>query len=300
MVLVMKVDLQMHSTYSDGYKTPTELVEIAKNNGVDLLALTDHDGTRGIAEAMEAGAQLGVQVISGTELTTGRGQATLHILGYAFDPANEALQATCASLREDRKRVFVTKLTAINKRLKKEGRPLVDIDGYVYDQKKFFGLGKALDYMVQSGVMYSKEEALTYWSEAPKVPKHAISPQEAIAVVHKAGGIAVLSHALAPKLSLKNIVADVGKQKQLVAELKSAGLDGLECYTPCHSPQDTELALAWAREFDLLPTVGSDWHGPLERIGEQVRAYIPYYVEKPGDVAASDEIMQKLYDRLSV
>lgn len=293
-----RVDLQMHSTYSDGYKTPTELVEIAAANGVQLLALTDHDGTDGIAEAQEAGARFGVRIVSGIEITTEL-KKTLHVLGYGFDPDHPAIQAVCTKMRESRKRVFLEKCRLINERLKKEGRKQIDIAAYMETQKGFFGLGKALEYMVASGVMISKEEAVTYWEVTSYVPKHAATPEEAIRALHEAGGASVLSHPLAPKLSLKNITPDAEKQKRLVAELKATGLDGLECYTPCHSSADAELALAWAREFDLLPTVGSDWHGPLERIGEQVRSYIPYYVEKPGDVVAPDGVMQTLYDRFS-
>lgn len=294
----MKIDLQTHSTYSDGYKTPTELVEIAAANGVGLLALTDHDGVHGLAEAREAGARLGVSVVSGIEITAELNK-TLHILGYQFNPHHPAIQAVCVRMRENRRRLFVQKLTAINERLKTEGRQQINLESYIEKQQGFFGLGKALDFMVASGVMRSKEAAAKYWEESPKVPMNAIGPQEAIQALREAGGIAVLSHPLAPKLSLKNIAADVEKQKQIVMELKTAGLDGIECYTPCHNSADTELALAWAREFDLLPTVGSDWHGPIERIGEQVRSYIPYYVEKVGDVEAPEEITDALLRRFS-
>lgn len=289
----MKIDLQMHSTFSDGFWTPTELVEEAKRRDIALMALTDHDLTTGVSEALEVGKKLSVKVITGIELTTRFEGVNLHILGYRFDLKNQTLQDLCAQLRQERRDVIATKIKLINELRKSDGKQQIDADDFFASRGEFVGLGTLFDYVVARGVAETKEEMVGYWGQA-KTDLVGVEPSEAIKVIHGAGGLAVLSHPLAPKLSLKKITEDQGAQLEIVRKFKEQGLDGIECFQAGHSTEDTRRSLEMARKLDLFVTGGSDWHGPIERTREQVRLYIPYYVDHIGDVAMPDDIAQKL------
>lgn len=295
----MKIDLQMHSTFSDGHETPSELVALAARYEVTYMALTDHDMVDGLSEAFGAGKKFGVKVISGVELTTIERGRTLHILGYAFDSNNPELGSLCACAQEDRKRVFLAKTELINEQFRAAGKPIIDVDDFRRSQGKFFGLGKLLNYAVRRGIVETKGEMSALWSSLPKMPLIKTSPVDAIKIIHAAGGVAVLSHPFAPKLSLKNSTSSVAEQDALVRALKEQGLDGIECYQPSHGVDDVEHALILAHELNLLVTGGTDWHGPIEVVGEQVREYIPYYANHIGDLTIPPKHVRCMIERLT-
>jgi predicted metal-dependent phosphoesterase TrpH len=244
----MFADLHLHTRFSDGTYTPEELVGHARHHGLVALALTDHDTVEGCEPAAAACAEQGIEFIPGTELTAEVNGQELHLLGYLIDTVNPRLLDEITrfqSVRQERIREMVARLNRLNIPLEAEavfalascrspGRPHV---------------GRAL---VQAGFCGDLDEAFERFLKKHRpawVPKLRISAENAMDLIHHAGGLAVLAH---PGLNRNDDVIP-----QLVAE----GLDGVECYHSKHSPSACEHYVQLAQQYQLLVTGGSDCHG---------------------------------------
>ncbi len=259
-------DLQLHSTHSDGTDTPRRIVELAREAGLLAIALTDHDTTTGLAEARAAGAELGVRVISGVEITCEYGGKSMDMLGYCFDSGADELQAKLALIQEGRRErnvEIIGKLNALGFDISYEEvvAEADKADGKIVGRPHFATV------MIRKGIVAERQEAFDkYLAEggAAYVPKLAVSPEECVQMLQDAGGLAVLAH---PKLV--RFPKDKGI-RDLLAGLKERGLAGLECYYSLHSDEETAMYLELAKEFGLLVTGGSDYHGgnkPEIRVG---------------------------------
>lgn len=246
------VDLHTHTTSSDGQYTPSELVNMAKNIGIEYLAVTDHDTVDGVAEAMKSGADCGITIISGVELGA-REDKNLHILGYGFDPEGEKLSELCRKLRggrDERKYRIISFL--------KEKGVCISLDeveelagGDVIARPHFAQV------LVKRGFVTDTREAFDRYldtDEYKRIERFKASAQECITAIKSAGGYAVLAHPYQLKFSDERL-------ESLVLELKGFGLDGLECYYPKHSSEQVNLYLALAKRYNLHITAGSDFHG---------------------------------------
>jgi hypothetical protein len=229
------------------------VLELAHTVGVTALAITDHDITDGIPEALQAGARLGIEVIPGVEISSRLGAGELHILGYCLDWRDPGLNQRLARLRASRHRrnpLIVDKLKDLGLDLTYEevralagtesvGRPhiarILMAKGYVRDAKEAFE-------------RYLAEGMPAY------VPRELPEPAEAIAWIRDARGIPVLAHPTWVKQSGEGLF-------KLCAQLKAAGLGGIEVHYSTHSPKQTAEFLDIARRLDLLITGGSDFHG---------------------------------------
>lgn len=246
-------DLHMHTNHSDGTLNPTELARLAKAQGVDAVALTDHDTVTGIRELVEETNRLGLEALAGVELSANFNPGTLHILGYGFDPEGplkEKLERF-QKARAERNPRILEKLKSLGFPLALEevreishaqnqiGRPHIaramETKGYVKSYKEAFD-----KYLTKGGPAY--------------VPKAAWSAQECIEMLHESGGVAVVAHPIQMKLQGMELRAKIG-------ELAEMGLDGLEVVHPDHKPEDREVFSRLADEFGLLTTGGSDFHG---------------------------------------
>ncbi len=248
-------DLHLHTTASDGTLTPRRVVEAAAEAGFSTIAITDHDTTAGLAEALTAGAALGIEVIPGIELSALDGELEVHILGYHIDPDNPALKQITAKIshaRSNRAVGMVEKLNGLGvhitlKRVKELagneviGRPHIARAmlerGYISDQKEAF----TSEYIDRGGKAY--------------VERYKLTVREAIRVIKEAGGIAVLAH--------PGYLSD--RKKRLgtedISRYKEWGLQGIEVYYSHHKDaQITEYHQIAERE-SLLITGGSDCHG---------------------------------------
>jgi len=259
-------DLQTHSTHSDGTDSPRRIVELASDAGLGAIALTDHDTTTGLAEAKAAGEEFGIQVISGVEITCEYGGKSMDMLGYCFDSGADQLQAQLAVIQEGRRSrnlEIIGKLNALGFDITYEevAAEADKTDGKIVGRPHFATV------MIRKGIVQERQEAFDkYLAEggAAYVQKLAVSPEECVDMLKSAGGLAVLAH---PKLVRfpkdKNI-------RDLLTDLKAAGLAGIECYYSLHSDEETAMYLDLAKEFDLLVTGGSDYHGgnkPEIRVG---------------------------------
>ena len=250
------VDLHLHSTYSDGTLTPAALVADAARLGLRAISLADHDNLDGIAEAEAAGARCGVEIVTGVELSVVWGELRdLHLLGYAFDRTHPGLNEALTEFRAFRGNRNRQILERINARLAGEGRPPLDFAAVAASAGGTVGrphLGRAL---IAAGYARDMEGAFDAYLTPCNVLKRYFPVDEAIALVHAAGGCAVLAHPLLVGLDQAALPA-------LIDTLIGFGLDGLESWCGGLSNDAADQLLTLARRKGLIPTGGSDFHQP--------------------------------------
>jgi len=249
------VDLHLHSTCSDGLCSPAELVALARDARLSAISLCDHDSVAGIDEAVTAGAECGVEVIPGVELSSmWEDHRDIHLLGYGIDHHADLLRkelTTFRSFRLERNRRI---LDRINERLRRDRRTPLDFDEIQEATGDTVGrphLGRAL---VARGYARHLEDAFQRYLIPCNIPKRFFPLDQAIRLVHDCGGVAVMAHPL-----LMN--ADRDHWDRLLDGYTSLGLDGIEVYTPGATESDIEFFLGQARARRLVVTGGSDYHG---------------------------------------
>ncbi|MFB4283359.1 PHP domain-containing protein [Nonomuraea sp. MTCD27] len=262
----MRIDLHSHSSASDGTQPPADVVRRARERGLDVLALTDHDTVAGHAEAVEA-LPAGLTFVPGMELSCRRGGRSIHLLAYLFDPAEPELAAECARIREARvvrARVTVERLTELGVPVSWEQVSELAAGGPV-------GRPHIARAMVAAGAIAEPALAFTpEWIGAggrAYVSRYALAPDRAVRLVRAAGGVPVLAH---PKAAGRGqVVPD-----EWIAELAAAGLFGLEADHLDHDAAAREHVRALARDLGLAVTGSSDDHGELtgHRLGCETTA----------------------------
>ncbi|NIT37373.1 MAG: PHP domain-containing protein [candidate division Zixibacteria bacterium] len=247
------VDLHIHTTFSDGSLTPAEVVWRAVDLGLAAIAITDHDGVDGNAEAFAEGAQNGLEVITGVEISCDFTPANVHVVGLFIDPTNEGLAEALADVREYRKRrnpKILAKLAELGM--------AIDLEEVAAKAKgKTIGRPHIAEVMVDKAYVADFQEAFEKYLAHNKpayVPRRRISAEEGVDLIHGAGGLAFLAHpgvyALPPRI-LENVVF----------KLARVGLDGVEVYYSDHLPTDTAFLKRLVDEYDLLAGGGTDFHG---------------------------------------
>ncbi|MFC8844109.1 PHP domain-containing protein [Streptomyces griseoincarnatus] len=249
----MRIDLHTHSTASDGTDTPAELVRKAAAAGLDVVALTDHDTTRGHAEALAALPQ-GLTLVTGAELSCRLDGVSMHLLAYLFDPEEPALLAERELVRDDR----VPRAKGMIAKLNELGVPVTWEQVARIAGNGSVGRPHVASALVELGVVDSVSDAFTpeWLADGGRayVPKHETDPFEAVRLVKNAGGVAVFAHPAAVKRG--RTVPD-----SAVAELARAGLDGIEVDHMDHDPGTRARLRGLAGELGLLVTGSSDYHG---------------------------------------
>ncbi|MFB8782822.1 PHP domain-containing protein [Streptomyces albogriseolus] len=249
----MRIDLHTHSTASDGTDTPAELVRKAAAAGLDVVALTDHDTTRGHADALAA-LPHGLTLVTGAELSCRLDGVSMHLLAYLFDPEEPALLAERELVRDDRvprAKGMIAKLNALGVPVTWEQVARIAGDGSV-------GRPHVASALVELGVVGSVSDAFTpeWLADGGRayVPKHETDPFEAVRLVKNAGGVAVFAHPAAVKRGRT-------VPESAIAELAAAGLDGIEVDHMDHDPDTRTRLRGLAGELGLLVTGSSDYHG---------------------------------------
>jgi len=249
------IDLHLHSTCSDGALAPAEVVARAARAGLKAMALADHDNIDGIEAAMAAGHELGVEVIAGVELSVVWQQwQDIHLLGYGFDWRHPQLAASLAefqAFRAERNRLIVDR---VNQRLQREGRPPIRFERVLELAGGTIGRPHVASALIEAGVVADVEAAFRDYLVDCNVPKRYFPVDEAIALIHAAGGVAVLAH---PPF----ITRDRAQFRKLLDQLVGLGLDGVEVYNSGSSRNDSDWYLTEARRRGLIVTGGSDYHG---------------------------------------
>lgn len=243
-----RIDLHAHTNVSDGTLTPTQLVALAAQRGLAALAVTDHDHVGGIEEAQAAGARLGVEVVPGIELSVTHPVGEVHLLGYLLDTREPRLLAALQrfrDVREKRGALIVEKLQRLG----------VDIALMDLPPAGSVGRPHVARALVEKRIVKSVQEAFDLWLGEGKpayVEKARVEAREALALVHGAGGVAVLAH---PGLLSDKV------RYTLVRELAALGLDGVEVEYSRHTSDERRKLRALADELGLVATGGSDFHG---------------------------------------
>lgn len=247
-----EVDLHSHSTFSDGQLTPTALVALAARRGVTHLALTDHDTMAGLPEAHAAGAEHGVTIVDGVELSVWAGKE-LHLLGYFVDADHPALSARLAARATNR----VDRVYAICAKLAALGKP-VDVDAILASADGNPGRPHIARALIDAGHVRTHNEAFQRFlgnGQPAYVPTGRLEIADAIALVHAAGGVAVLAHP-----GVEGVDAQIEGFVQ-------AGLDGIECHHPAHDKAQAHHYQVMADLFGLCVTGGADFHAPGNQAG---------------------------------
>jgi 3',5'-nucleoside bisphosphate phosphatase len=249
-------DLHTHSTFSDGTLDPEEVVELATTRDLTGIALTDHDSTLGVQRARAAATATGLAVLLGCELSAEHDGNPVHVLGYGFDPDEPAFAARRAWIREGRvgrARRMVERLRGLGAEVDFERVRELAGDGAI-------GRPHVARAMVEAGVVDDVNAAFgPDWigtGGRAYVAKDAVTPIEAVALIHGAGGVAVLAH---PSIH----AGARAVPEPVIRAMADAGLDGLEADHPDHSPQDRARWRALAAELGLETTGSSDCHGAL-------------------------------------
>ena len=248
------IDLHVHTNASDGMLSPAEMVRYARARGLSAVAVTDHDTVEGVEEALAAGADVGMEVVPGIEISVEHHLGTLHILGYYINHHDRRLQERIAVLQKARNE----RNPRIVEKLRNFG---VAITLQQVEQEAGTGqVGRPhfAKVMVQQGYVRTEREAFErYLKKGARayVDKYRFAQDAAIGCIRDAGGVAVLAHP-----------AIVGRQgsavlQELVAELSACGLQGIEVYYPDHSIRQQELYKSLAQLYNLIETGGSDFHG---------------------------------------
>ena len=245
----MLADLHLHTTESDGTLTPTQLVQAAQRIGLSAIAITDHDTTGGIEEAQSA-APPGLQVIPGIELSTSTDAGDeVHIVGLWIDPHYAPLQRKLATLRKER----VSRVDTMLKRLQSLGIALRHEDVLQFDHEDVLSRSHIAAALVKKGVVKTKQEAFdTYIGQGRPayVKREKLTLEEAVGLILGSGGVPILAH---PGL-LKDL--------SILPRLIQAGLVGMEVIHHSHSAEQTDYFSQMAKDHALLPSGGSDCHGP--------------------------------------
>ncbi len=250
-----QIDLHTHSTASDGTYTPFELVRLAKNIGLKAIALTDHDTTGGLNEALSAAREMNMEVIPGCELSV-EYNGLMHILGLWIKSEAPALNKSLQELRSkrnDRNEIIVEKLRA-------QG---IEIN---YDEIKALAGDAAIGrphicrVLMNKGAVSSIQEAFEkYLGPGGKayVPKEKFNPEKAISILKNEQATVILAHPFSLKFNEDELRGEL-------IRLKEMGLDGVEVFYPEHTKEQTSLYSSLCAELDLLPSGGSDFHGSIK------------------------------------
>lgn len=272
------IDLHLHTLASDGRLSPTELIQLVANQGLETISITDHDSTEGLAEAYEAAKKFPyMRIIPGIEMSADIPGDEVHVLGYFLDYHDVEFQEMLTELRRGRvgrAQVMVEKLVALGKPVEWErvlhfagdgtvGRPHIALAmveaGYFKEPKEAFE-----EYLGNDGLAYY---------DRPK-----LNPTESVAMIRKVGGVPVLAH---PTF--------MNDMEAGIASLKKEGLVGMEVYYAQYDDDTVRHLARLAREYDLIPCGGSDYHG-LGNTGEPL----------PGTLGPPEETVKLLEDAAAV
>ncbi len=270
-----QVDLHTHTTASDGSLTPAQLVHRAARLALQVIAITDHDTTAGVAEGIAAGRTLGVEVIPGVEINTDVPRAEVHVLGYFVDPNHAELHTQLARIREGRvgrARKMAAVLTGMGAPVRFERILEIAGEGAV-------GRPHVAQALVEAGHARGYQDAFERYigrNSPAYVERMKFTPAEACALIRRSGGIPVLAHPVS--YDRYGAIKTAFDPDQMLPELVAAGLGGIEVYYPRYDAITVEWLLGIARRYSLLVTGGTDFHGIRPNEPDLGGIYVPMKV----------------------
>lgn len=254
------VDLHLHSTFSDGVRTPTELVAMAKGLGLKAIALADHDTVAGIDEALAAGADAGVEVLPAIEFSVAYGSfKDVHLLGYLLDHRDRQLHEILKEFRDRREARGDAIVNRINEKLAIEGRTPISSAEAAALAGGALGRPHIAQVLMHKGYVRDMQDAFVRYLLPCDVPKRYFPIEEALATVQRLGGVAILAHPT-------TITNDRDTLTRIIDELSAMGLAGVEAFNNVCSEQESAFLRSYAEKKGLIWTGGSDYHGIEEGI----------------------------------
>lgn len=253
----MNCDLHCHSTISDGLLPPADLVRRAAANGVDVLALTDHDAIGGLEIARRTADEVGIRFVNGVEISIEWNETSIHIVGLGFDPQSASLVDGLATIRGgriERARRMAGELARIGIEGSFDGAMKYAEDPSLISRAHF------ARYLVELGVCADVRRVFESYLVPGKpgyVDHRWASLADSLQWIHEAGGIAVVAHPARYKVNLPSLRCFLG-------EFRDLGGKAIEVTSGSHTPEQTQLFARIAREFGFLASRGSDFHGPNE------------------------------------
>ncbi len=266
-------DFHMHTTHSDGTYSPEELMRACKEKNISCAAVTDHDTMSSFKLCESEAQKLGLELIPGIEISATFDPGTMHILGYFLDIDNPELKAALEEIQQVRRErnsrmieklneagIEITLEEVVKEALRDDNNPFRRghlLQGVGADVKQI-GRPHFAKVLVKKRVVKDAQEAFQKYLGkgcSAYLDKQKLTPEEAVGLINRAGGIASIAH---PK-QMK--VDDVCMEKE-IKKLTELGLGGLEVYNSCQDIEENAVYLKMAKRYNLVPTGGSDFHGP--------------------------------------
>ena len=246
------IDLHTHSTASDGIYSPTELLHKAKDVGLRVLALTDHDTTGGLEEATQTARTLDIDIIPGIEINTDVGGGEVHVLGYFLEFQRPEFQAVLKVLRDARERRGQRMVELLNKH-----GVHISWERVREIAQGSVGRPHVAEALLEAGYVQTTSEAFdTYIGRDcyAFVARYKLTPKDAVLLIASANGLPVIAHPIE--------LPGLDELRNWLPDLCEAGMVGLETYYGAYTPENERELLALAHEYKLIPTGGTDFHGP--------------------------------------
>ncbi len=275
------IDLHIHTTASDGTYTPQQVVEDSVKRQLSVIAITDHDTTAGVIEAKEEAKDKEIIVVPGVEISCHYSGREVHMLGLFIDPENEVLKIRLKNMKEERDRRNDRMIALFND----SGIPM-NLEALKFgDPDTVVSRAHFARYLHEYGYVKSREEAFKKYigDGCPfYLTREYISSETAIEWIHEAGGLAFLAHQYLYDFKESKVV-------QMLKELKSAGLDGLEAYHSTTDQGSTNQLREYAKQMGLMVSGGSDFHGDN-------KPYIHLGIGK-GNLRITHHVYEKILNR---
>lgn len=270
-------DLHAHSTASDGFIEPVQLVEMARNNGLSAIALTDHDTMLGIKSLIDDKIDYGIELITGVEVSVNF-DPIMHIIALFVDLDNEKINNMLSKICRARKYLMVQSFGI----LRSKGIKLSVQE--VMKKNKILSVNALSDFLVEEKYFAGRKEVDDLFSEIWKEWRRTLpTAKECIGIIHQAGGVAILAHPILLELSNEEL-------KEQLKQLKKIGLDGLEINHPNQPDEYRKMLKKYAQEMDFLVSGGSDYHGKGKR---------DYLSKKDSDTAIVYENIENMRKRIA-
>lgn len=259
------VDLHLHTNFSDGLFSPTQLILKAKEMGLSAVGIVDHDTIDGIPEAMDAGSRISVEVVPGVELSSQFGNKDIHVIGYYFDPECSRLMEYLDLFLKERYRRAVKMVGNLNRL----GIRMTMDEVEEKAKGKSIGRPHLAEVLMEKGYVETFQEAfqqyIGYGSESYE-KKYKLLPEEAVGLISEAKGLSFLAH---PGFSITD---------EILLNLVKAGLDGIEVVHPKLNPDRTQYLQKIAKRYGLLVCGGSDCHGGRDKYPTIGHYSVPYAI----------------------
>jgi predicted metal-dependent phosphoesterase TrpH len=252
------IDLHLHSTSSDGIYKPSELVKMAADAGISVIAIADHDSTDGVNEAITAAAAVGITLIPAVELSVEyEKHHDVHLLGYFIDHNDQQFNDKLKHFRARRETRGLQVIAKINQKLQSEGKAIIDSAVIIALAEGSLGRPHIARVLIENGLSANMQEAFNSYLVPCNVPKEYFPFKEAIAEIHRIGGIAVLAHP-------QSITRERNELRTMITDMARVGLDGIEAINSMGFEGDDSFLAKLGESLNLIITGGSDFHGGEE------------------------------------